>query len=386
VKPGGEPVAAPQQATLSAGLGGTVFTVERPEGGIVSVHITSANPDALPADDMDRLVVPPAKKLAIAVVTRGNLFIGAALESLPLAKLQTMSPEQFEQARASGKYDYDVTVLDGYLPTAPKNSAGGGALPPGRFLILNAVPAGLTDKGEAGPSEFLEWSRDHPVLRGIRLDPVTIGKARTVEVPKGSAATVLATSGAGPAMIEYGTSEARSLVLPFDVAESSWPFDVSFVVFMAQAVGYLGDDSAGASQSIQPGGVLSDRLPPGAADVRVRLPDGTQAEVGQPSPDGTIVYGPAERAGVYQLSWTGQPGPTDAKLGDRAIRPFAVNLLDTSESDIGTAPKLDLASAQVAAAGIDESKTSRPLWPWLLLGALAVVMLEWFVYNRKVQV
>jgi hypothetical protein len=45
-----------------------------------------------------------------------------------------------------------------------------------------------------------------------------------------------------------------------------------------------------------------------------------------------------------------------------------------------------MASATVAAAQRDEIKRTKPLWPWLLLGALAVIMLEWFVYNRKVHV
>lgn len=368
---------------VTPSLGGTVFTVDRPEGGIVSVHVAAPDSDVLATDNLARLVVPPAKKLSVAVVTRGNLFIGAALESLPLAKLTSFSPEQYEQARATGKFEYDVTVLDGYLPTMAKTA---GPLPSGRFLILNAVPGGLVEKGEASQGVFLDWSRDHPALRGLRLDPVTIGKIKTVEVPRGTAATVVANSDSGPAMIEYSTSEARSLVLPFDVADSSWPFDVSFVVFMAQAVGYLGDDTSGAGQTMQPGGVLSERVPPGASEVRVRLPDGTHAEAGQPAPDGTVVFGPLEKAGVYQLSWAGQAGPTDATVGGRAIRPFAVNLLDTNESDVGTAPKLEMASAEVHAAAQQELKVARPLWPWLLLGSLVVALLEWFVYNRKVHV
>jgi hypothetical protein len=374
----------PPTPTVTPALGGTVFTVDRPEGGIVSIHINPPATDCLATDDLARLVVPPARKLAVAVVSRGNLFITSALESLPLSKLDTLSPDQYEQSRAANKTDYDVVILDGYLPSVPKNSPS--ALPPGRYLILNAVPPGLVEKEGAGPGEFLDWSRDHPVLRGIRLDPVSIAKVRAIEVPKGAAATVLATSGVGPAIVEFSTKEARTLVLPFDIAESSWPFDISFVVFMAQAVGYLGEDSTGPGQSIQPGGVVSDRLPPGATDVKVRLPDGTQADVGLPAPDGTVVYGPVERSGVYQLSWTGQPGPTDAVVSSRAVRPFAVNLLDTAESDLATAPRLELASTQVAAAASQESRTVRPLWPWLLLGALAVTMLEWFIYNRKVYV
>ncbi|MEX2219851.1 MAG: BatA and WFA domain-containing protein [Phycisphaerales bacterium] len=375
--------------TVSPALGGTVFTLDRPEGGIVTIRVTPPETDYLRTDDLARLVVPPAKKLAVAVVTRGNLFIATALQSLPLAKLDTLSPEQYEQSRAAGKENYDVVVLDGYLPTVPAPAAGvvggGGALPAGRFLIFNAIPHGLAELDKPGPGEFLEWSRDHPALRGLRLDPILIGKVRHVEVPKGAAATVLATSGVGPAMIELSTAEARALVVPFDVADSSWGFDVSFVVFMAQAVGFLGEARGGPEQSLQPGGVVADRLPPGARDVRVRLPDNTQADVGEPAPDGTIVYGPVERAGVYQLSWSGQPGPTDAVLSDRAIRPFAVNLLDTAESDIGAATRLDMASKQVASSQ-EDLKTTRPLWPWLLLAALAVCMLEWFVYNRKVHV
>jgi hypothetical protein len=382
------PTPAPT-GTLSPALGGTVFSIDRPEGGIVSVHLRPPENDALATDNVGRLVVPPAKKLSVAIVTRGNLFIGAALESLPLSKLTTMSPEQYEQARAGGggggnKFDYDVTILDGYLPAVPKNSTS--PLPAGRFLILNAVPAGLVEKDKPAPAEFLDWSRDHPVLRGVRLDPITIGKVHAIDIPKGLAATALATSSVGPAIIEYTTSEARTLVLPFDLAESNWPFDVSFVVFLAQAVGYLGDDAGGPGQSIQPGGVISDRLPPGASDVKVRLPDGAEADVGQPSPDGTVVYGPLEKSGVYQISWQGQAGPTDATVGSRHIRPFAVNLLDPSESDVGTAPTLEMATQKVAATHQEESKVSRPLWPWLLLGALVIAMLEWFVYNRKVHV
>jgi hypothetical protein len=382
----GVPPVSTASHALSPSLGGTVFSVNRPEGGIVSVHLRPPAADTLATDDRDRLIVPPAKKLAVAVVTRGNLFIASALESLPLAKLTTFTPESYEQARSAGpgKFDYDVTILDGYLPAAPKNTPT--PLPPGRYLILNAVPAGLTEKGSSGPAEFLEWSRDHPILRGVRLDPITIATMREIEIPKGAPATVLATAGPGPAMIEYTTAEARTVVLPFDITESSWPFDLSYVIFMAQAVGYLGDDATGLAQSIQPGGVISDRLPPGATEVKVRLPDGAQAEVGQPSPDGTIVYGPVEKAGVYQVSWNGQPGPTDAVLGTRAVRPYAVSLLDTNESDVAASGTLSMATQVVAAAQQQESKISRPLWPWLLLGALAITMLEWFVYNRKVHV
>ena len=69
----------------------------------------------------------------------------------------------------------------------------------------------------------------------------------------------------------------------------------------------------------------------------------------------------------------------------RSVRPFAANLLDPAESDCATVTKLELASRPVAAETGGQTKVARRLWPWLILGALGVILLEWFVYNRKVQ-
>jgi hypothetical protein len=375
-------------ARVSPSVSGTVFNLDRPQGGIVTVHLTPPPGDALSTDDSAWLVVPPAKKLAIAVVTRGNMFATDALSSLPLSELKTFTPEQYEAARNTDKFIYDVVVLDGYLPTMPKDAKS--PLPAGRFLILGAVPtgpAGLIDKGklEVG-SGILDWSRDHPALRNLSLDALGIARPRPVEIPKGLSASVLATADSGPTIVELSESDSKSIVVSFDVMESDWPFNVSFVVFMAQAAGYLGDDSSGLGQMVQPGGVLTDRLPLDAKDVSVTLPTRETAPIGVPSADGTIVYGPVERTGVYQVSWTGKPGPTDADLGGgRSARPFAANLLDPSESDIATASKLDLASRTVTAEKESQTKVTKPLWPWFILAALAVILLEWFVYNRKVQ-
>jgi aerotolerance regulator-like protein/VWA domain-containing protein len=377
---------APAAPALIPSLNGTVFTLDRPEGGILTLHLSPKGEDTLASDNTAWLVVPPAKKLAFAVVTRGNLFIAAAIEELPHAKLDTMTPEVYEQQRAAGKIDHDVIILDGYLPTMPKDSPS--QLPPGRFLVIGAVPQGplgLIDHGEGDPAVFLDWSRDHPALRGITLDAVNIVKSRKVEIPKGSGAIPLAITDSGPAIAELTGGDSRAIVVPFDIAASDWPFNVSFVVFIAQAVGYLGDDTSGLGQLVQPGGILSDRLPPGASDVRVRLPDRTQAEMGAPAPDGRIVYGPIQSSGVYQVSWDGKPGPTDAVVSSRAVRPFAANLLDPAESDLATVPKLALASREVTAEQAAQTKVAKALWPWLILAAFAIILLEWFVYNRKVQ-
>lgn len=390
-KPGVEADAGGEATTArwTPANGGVVFKMTRIAGGVIAVRIRQRGGavDTLSADDLAWVVVPPAKLMSVAVVTRGNLFIRDALAALPLAKLDVLTPEQF-QARldtlAAG--EYDVVVLDRWLPRAPSEEE---ALPPGRFLIFGAVPTSpraLIDRGEVDRvSVPLTWSRDHPVLRPVSLDHLVIFKSRLVEPGPTSSARVLAAADTGPMLVELSTAESMALVLPFDPLESNWVFNVSWVIFLGSAVQYLGEaGSSGIGRMIQPGEILSDRLPAGAANARVALPGGGEANL-LPAPDGRVVFGPVLNSGVYMLSWQGQAGATDVEVGGRVRRPFAANLLDAAETDIPVTESLAIASkAATATADAAASRTRKDIWPWLLVGALVVMLLEWFIYNRKV--
>ncbi len=390
--PGGEGASAPPPAAArTPGTGGLVFSLDRPEGAVVTVRVvrSSSAEDVLRTDDNAWLVVPPAKRLAVAVVTRGNLFLSAALEGLPLAKLDQMTPEQYEALLKDGRAsEYDVAVLDSWVP--PIGAEGDSTLPPGRFLILGMLPpppTGPVVTGEGDASQIIDWRRDHPVLRGLVLDDIAIAKSRLVEVPKNSPATAIAMSDSGPVILETASGPTRAIITTFNPVESSWPLNASFVVFLATSVGYLGDDDAGVGQLVRPGDTLSDRLPANAREVRLRGPIGGESDVNailSPAADGRVVFGPVRRSGVYHVSWNGDAGPRDGEIDGRVVRPFAANLLDGDESDLGTLTDLALGSREVRAEA-QATKATQRLWPWFLLGALAVILFEWFVYNRKVQ-
>ena len=63
---------------------------------------------------------------------------------------------------------------------------------------------------------------------------------------------------------------------------------------------------------------------------------------------------------------------------------FAVNLFSRDESNI--TPHADLAfvgtNENVPAGGNAANGTPLEIWPWVLLAGLAVLALEWWVYNR----
>lgn len=408
-----------QRDLLQPGLTGVVFTVDRGEGAVVQARLRdpgSSDPpegDVLAIDDSAWLVVPPARKLAVALVQPGgNLFLSSVLSGLPLSRLVELTPAQFSQRASAGTLgEFDVIILDRWLPEGAKNSPAGAPassagtaagtsgsagepdLPPGRYLILGDAPVRLSGQssgiklvGEGGASSIVDWRRDHPLLRNVNLDGLNIAKSRKVEVLPGSGAAALAWSDSGPILIDTITGDVHAVVVPFDVAESDWPFNVSFVVFIAQATSYLGDDvDGGARRQVQPGTVLTDRLPPGATDATVTLPGGVTQPVGIGA-DQRVVFGPLKDVGVYELSWKGPAGATDQKTSSGARRVYASSLLDSQESDVGSEDRVELSNTQAFAQARSPEAGRRQLWPWLLLAGMGVLMLEWFVYNKKVHV
>jgi len=378
--------AAPPPERSPASTSGVVFALNQPEGGVITTRLRTGGDDdprvdALRVDDRASIIVPPAKRLAVALVTRGSLFIEAALQGLPLARLVTYTPEQFQTEMDQGRAtQFDVVILDSWLP----RTSAGETLPPGRWLVFNAVPGGtlgLADGGEGESALFVDWARDHPVMRGLVLDNAVIARSRRVTIPDGNPIAVLAMTSVGPGIAELITPEARAIVVPFNIAESTWPFDVSFVVFTASAVTYLGADISDPSvrRMLRPGGILADQLPPGATEPVLVEPDQRETSLVL-APDRRVTFGPIRRVGLYQIRWSGagtDPGAI------RPLRTYSANLTDASESDIRAHPRLVLASRTVAAENEGRVKDRR-LWPWLLLVALLVLMFEWYVYNRKV--
>jgi len=367
---GQEDAPAPPPERPPPATGGVEFDFVRPQGGVIAVAIRTDGDNVLPTDDAAWIVVPAAERLRIALVTEGNLFARTAIEALPTREFREFTPAAWDTLPERER-DFDVVVLDGWLP-----DAGGDPLPPGRFIVLGAVPtegAGLGVSREAERSVIVD-TEDHPALHNISFDAVTIFEQPVVEIGPDSPAKVLARSSAGPAILELATAGTRALIVPFDVTESSWGVDKSFILFIAKAARYLGEEgTAAVGRIVQPGEVYSDRLPPGIPAARVRDPSGREQAV-TPAEDGQIVYGPVERVGVYRVVWDG------------GARPFTSNLLDPDESDVRTAERITLASTVAEAQRSGSARATVRLWPWLLLAALVVMLFEWFIYNRKVQV
>lgn len=382
---------------------GVVFEIERRDAAVLVatlIHPNASTPaaadpdrgDVLKTDDLGYLALPPARQLTVAAVTDGNLWLRIGLEGMRLSRPAKLVAPSSAQAFLDSPEaaEYDVVILDRWLPTI-KDDKGMSVpgLPPGRWLIIGAAPPppmGIDDLGPGKSGVALNWKREHAILRGVQLDDLTFPESRTTEIKPGSPMISLADGPSGPLIVEGSDLTRRAVIVTFNPLVSNWPLKPGSLIFLAKALDYLARDATDtAALSATPGQTITQRLPRGSSGVTLTPPEGTNAKVSLVAqPSGEIVYGPIKSVGIYTLTWDGQPAGGDTVVNGTPRRAISVNLADPFESDITPRSILSTASRVVSAEAQSEGGTLRRLWPWLLLGMLGVLVLEWWVYNRKV--
>jgi hypothetical protein len=103
------------------------------------------------------------------------------------------------------------------------------------------------------------------------------------------------------------------------------------------------------------------------------------------TPRGDQFEVPRELQNTYVFSRTDELGVYDVREGSgtKVTQQFAVNLFDTRESDLTPAEKIDIGHEEVKAKE-GKQAARQEMWKWILLGAIGVLLFEWYVYNRRV--
>ena len=337
-------------------------------GGVVTARLDDVRDD-LTTDNQASLVLTPPRPRKVLLVTPGNPFLESGLNLDPDVVLEECQPDEFTTLGKNGA-GYSMVVFDGVLPAAP--------LPPGNYLVFNALNGQMPLVGteSADNPTFIDESRTHPVMRFADLEGVHFQKAlRTQTQPWGQA---LAEADSGPIIAAGEHNGLRAISVAFDLSDSDWPLRVSFPIFLTNAVRWLtAAGGLGASQEETPtGGVASLTLPPGASSVTVQRPDGSKTAVAAPAAGGMVLIDDTRLAGVYH-----------ARASNGQDFPFAVNLDSRDESALPAQNPPALNHPGVTAAAVPQSHTRRAkndLWPTLAAVALALLLLEWFVFHRRI--
>jgi hypothetical protein len=337
-------------------------------GAVIEARLS--RDDLLATDNSATLVVPPPRRQRVLVVTEGKYpFLDSVMRGLPLQEYPFVKPEQYEAGEggplvAEGRPTYDVVIFDEYAPDQP---------PPGNYIYFGALPK--VDAIKAGEKvtkhAVIWWDEVHPLMRHVSMDYVYIAESTAVTLPP--QAEVLAEGPRGPLIFRYAADGRQYLTLTFGIENSTWWSKLSFAVFMYNAIRYLGGGDAEAEAgAAHAGDTLRIPVRP-EKTARVMRPDGAEVRL-TPDAGGTAYYGGTERVGLYRV----EGGVTDR---DR----YAVNLEDEWETDIAPPEGPLKLAGDVKVGEVGQIKASTPeVWRWFIGAALAVLLLEWYIYNRRV--
>ncbi len=351
--------------TLEPGRASVDVTVTYAGAGLLEVR--QLQPDTLDADDAAWAVIAPPRQLSVGLVTQGNPVLGSLLRACPLASLQVMTPAEYtERHGADLQSAFDVTILDTCVLER---------LPRGRYLVFGTPmeATGLTVSGTLENQFVIDWRSNHAILKHVNLSHVYAAQAVEAVVPRD--ARVLAEFNNGPALALVQRSGSAFLWVGFDCLQSNWPFDPSFVLFCYNALDYLGmqvtDKHAAQLKAGEP--ILVQGLTPQVTGV-LKGPTSAGLDV-QVGAEGSLRFPGTDRVGPYSLALAGQEP-----------RLYAVNLLETEESSVSPRSELQLSGLTVQAQSGPIGRSNVALWPYGVLLVLALVCVEWWVYNSKMRI
>ncbi|MHC5112961.1 MAG: VWA domain-containing protein [Planctomycetota bacterium] len=355
------------------GPGEATVTFEIELGGGAVLTARHGADDALPADDVAAVVLPPAVRPRIALVhgeEGSDPRLRELLEESEPRRLQSMSASVYGADAETMADRFDLVVFD---RTAPEE------LPNVPSLIFGAVPpgVGVSGAGGDGGARILGWNRQHPVMRHVSLDAVVYAGFGGMELPPG--AQSLATGPSGPVIAELRARGERHVAVGFALTRSNWSMQVSVAVFLQNVLDHLTWARSGRSSLVsRPGEPVTVRVAADADGIVLRPPGDPGGDAPEPtaiaaSPRSRVSLPRLRRVGVYGVEGADPPG-------DR----IAVSMLSDVESD--TRPRRELiVNAETVASGTAGDVAPRGIWPWLVAAALVLLVGEWLVYCRLVR-
>lgn len=349
--------------------------VEFEGGGVIEVVLRVD--DALPADDHAWTIIDEPKSLRVLLITPFNWFLEWALTSMNL-ELTVMKPDEYENAPEASLLEgarsiFDVVIVDRHSTAR---------LPQGNYFFWGGVPKfDDASLGAVVDNEVIaNWDETHPLLRHVAVETLAVLQWFVLKLPKESITIIDGESSPVLTFFARGGSQflisAFSLIIEDDqgrlLSNSDWAAGVPFILFMQNAVNYLAGEMATTGRTtIRPGEAVTLRVPEDSSELKIRRPDGREDRL--PVADAELAhYGGTDLVGAYEVS----PSAPEA-------RAFAVNLFDANESAVAPAEELSLGAQRVAAQS-DSVEVNQPAWRYLLLGLLAILLLEWIIYNRRI--
>lgn len=370
-------VAALGSTNLNFDLTSLIGTVDN----AIPIRLKIETEDIYLQDNEAFSVLNPARLANVLVVSDQPRYFRIAMATDRVGKIAKVQIEDraflddktFQEQSALGFYD--LIIFDQCVPQT---------MPTANTVFWGTVPnlSEWSSGKKVDVSPVIDVDATHPLMQSVQLGSVTILSSHVIEGPPGSISLV--DSVEGSIMMLGPRGGFQDLVIGFSLIgsdengsvsiNSDWSRRLGFPVFMQNLLVYLGGTSRfSTSANHRPGDLVSFRSRLPYPSVEVALPNKKKIKLSSRS-DNSFVLSSTNDSGIYEVR---------EASSDQIDQLLAVNLLDRRESDLTVRDEMELGYIKV-----DGTRTSAParkeFWPWIVLLALLVVMVEWYIYNRRV--
>jgi hypothetical protein len=331
-------------------------------GGVRAVLDTD---DALAVDNIAYAWLPPSRALEVLVVSHQSPFhaeLDTIARATPHLRFHFMEPDEYTPGIEANA---DVVLFRGFVPDVEPLQPSLYVYPPRGNHLFRVL-------GDAEEVDILDWNDHHPVLQDLR--PVTPNPLKHVELldRPAWADTLLASRNQAreiPLAFAGERQDRRVACLAFDPADEQIlsADNVPMLLFFLNLLDWLAPVEEDVSV-VHTGDVATwTGLP--AAPRHVKDPDGRSLVI-PADPGSRAMNIEALHAGEYHIAVDG------------ARHRMLANLFDPVESDIGRPAPQPERPPDPAANPSQAPRRSGGSAPWLLLIAVALLVLEWFTATR----
>ncbi|MGH7875601.1 MAG: BatA domain-containing protein [Candidatus Binatia bacterium] len=303
--------------------------------------------DALSLDNRRFAVAPLSRELKVLAITPRPQAV-ASLRSIPGVSVDVIAPSDYEKSERAG---YGLEIFQFASPnTLPRTPA---------LFILPPENSPLVQLGAPLSSvSITNWRESHVLTRYINFSLLHLPYARllTPQVP----GQIVMETNKGALVFAHERQGVRYLTLGFDplpyLGRSNLPMSIFTLNLLDWFFAGSGTQTQATGEPIPLGTSRGDDVVVTPKAQKIALP------AGQNYFSGTYFQG------IYQVT----------RGRDRQI--FSRNLQDAAESDLRSPAPIEIQGSALNGAG---ASVLFLFWPYLLLAALALLIIEWFINPHR---
>jgi Ca-activated chloride channel homolog len=305
--------------------------------------------DALPLDNRRFALSPKSQDLHVLGISPLPQAL-ASLRSIPGVTVDTVAPDDYLKVDRSG---YNFEIFHFSFPAALPQNPALFILPPANNFLADL------EKPISRPV-VSSWREPHPLTRYVNFTLFRPSYARPLK-PKVVGESIIETP-SGPLVFAVEHDGIRYLVLGFDpfpfLGRENLPisvFTLNFLDWFFENAGKRGKNTGEplALNNIQTGDWM---ITPRGDKISLKT--------------GARSFPSTFTQGIYQLSRGGTK------------EQFAVNLDDADESDLRAPSPIEIRGEKTGQAS---ASSLFSFWPYLLLASLLLLLVEWFIRPRALQ-